>query len=364
MSFALTGAACDLKCWLAFWPWANKDSGVKGMFWSLGCITSHVVVVPWRFRMDNESYPTARHLQTWDFVKEPHFSLGRHSTANVVLSEQTAEPGSLPRQYALFSKLDAQFVTEREHYGYGIPNDVNQAFTRFMGFAGAQWMGNVLIIRIDAADRPVDLSSKDEVRISALVYSGLHLRDNLNMVVGCDDGDALVKDMVRIFSVVGARTEDVLREKESLVSCWMEWKLAAGRCLTLSIACHDTFMPIILLAGTTSQMDFITSDHLVLPYPRLSMNGLSMQPVTNRWFSSRSDIVKRQRYTKLDVLNNNSSSEGPCLKGFGVMQWGDDEKTSWSDIDLCWRLGAACKNLNCEHHDNNGTWTEHFGSTR
>ncbi|KAJ7584279.1 hypothetical protein C8J56DRAFT_1053729 [Mycena floridula] len=170
MSFTLTGAACDLKCWLAFWPWANKDSGVKGMFWSPGCITSHVVVVPWRFRMDNESYPTARHLQTWDFVEEPRFSLGRHLTANVVLSEQTAEPGSLPRRYALFSKLDAQFVTEREHYGYGIPNDVNQAFTRFMGFAGAQWMGNVLIIRIDAADRPVNLSSKDEVRISALVY--------------------------------------------------------------------------------------------------------------------------------------------------------------------------------------------------
>ncbi|KAJ7584280.1 hypothetical protein C8J56DRAFT_1053730 [Mycena floridula] len=132
------------------------------------------------------------------------------------------------------------------------------------------------------------------------------------MVVGCDDGDALVKDMVRIFGVVGARTEDVLREKESLVSCWMEWKLAAGRCLTLSIACHDTFMPIIISAGTTSQMDFITSNHLVSPYPRLSMNGLSMQPVTNGWFSSRSDIVERQRYTKLDVLNNNSSSEGPC----------------------------------------------------
>ncbi|KAJ7575008.1 hypothetical protein C8J56DRAFT_901486 [Mycena floridula] len=197
-----------------------------------------------------------------------------------------------------------------------------------------------------------------------VMRSGLHLRDNLNMVVGCDDGDALVKDMVRIFGVVGARMEDVLREKESLVSCWMEWKLAAGRCLTLSIACHNTFMPIILSAGTTSQMDFITSDHLVSPYPRLSMNGLSMQPVTNGWFSSRSDIVERQRYTKLDVLNNNSSSEGPCLKGFGVMQWGDDKKTSWSDIDLCWRLGAACENLNCEHRDNNGTWTEHFGSTR
>ncbi|KAJ7599161.1 hypothetical protein C8J56DRAFT_1040048 [Mycena floridula] len=475
MSSALTGVACDAKCWLHFRPWANNDFGILGMFWSTGCVTSHVVMVPWRYRMANENNPTVRHLQTWDFVENPVFTLGTHLDAGLIMTEDSAEPGLRPRQYVLFSKLDAQFITEGDEFQHGLPNPVNHLFSRFIGFAGAQWMRNALVLRIDKTRRPMDLSCKDKVRISALLYrafvdgrlsrrgvvhlprrphdvlcysetgfpleicsmitsmvrfrnrvvlhkmnymwccasimviksrireiltaffgahrqamihlmrkhqvaifgsmgrmvmrSGLHLQDNLNLIAGADHGDDFIRSLVAIFGVASAQSRDVEYNKQKIVSKWMEWTIPTGKRFTLGICCHPSFMPTILSAGSTSQMDFVTSDHFVSPYPHLSTHGLSLFSDQRGWMD-RYELMGRQQATKLTCIDNNSNWEGLCgyncpglvrdvegLRGFGFMQWGDEANLNWSNVDICWRLGIMCENSDCEHRDNNGTWT-------
>ncbi|KAJ7590573.1 hypothetical protein C8J56DRAFT_887160 [Mycena floridula] len=443
MSSSRSEAACSDHCWLSYRPWANQSSGIQALLWTYSCTAPHIVFVPWRYRMEDWPWARVHHLQTAGFIQDIDLGARTHQDAAWPLEETQVRPGDVPRRYMMLSRrmLDDQGI-------YFSAGPANVTFSRFVGFAGFQWLGNVLILRVDDHGMPMDIEAKDEARLSPLLYrsftaghfnrrgisqawfkpwdveryvstlplelatmvasllpfrelvtlhklsmiwraaavtvveqmrlynavlygsmgrmvmrTGLHLRNNLNFAVGGPDALPFTMILSNILNVPWVQQE-VYNGRKAQMAQWIIWTLNDGRQVTLGVSRHPSFLPTVLGAVSTSQMDFVTSDHLVSPYPQLSMHGISLLAITREWTAEQNNIYHAQNKMKMLCLEDNSGWQGDCgyncpnlirdvdgFSGFGLIQWGSESGTVWSEGYESWRLSRCCDNPECEHPD-------------
>ncbi|KAJ7572323.1 hypothetical protein C8J56DRAFT_905825 [Mycena floridula] len=94
----------------------------------------------------------------------------------------------------------------------------------------------------------------------------------------------------------------------------------------------------------------------------LTMHGISLLAITREWTAERNNIYHAQTEMKMLCLQDNSGWRGDCdyncpnpirdvdgFSGFGLIQWGSESGTAWSEGYESWRLSRCCDNPECEH---------------
>ncbi|KAJ7591942.1 hypothetical protein C8J56DRAFT_1046300 [Mycena floridula] len=200
-----------------------------------------------------------------------------------------------------------------------------------------------------------------------IMRMGFHVRENLNFAIGRVHASAFASQLSAILQVsfveVPVNSARVLH-----MSKYMSCTLKNGRKVTIGVSQDNSFFPTVFCAGSSSQMDFVMSNHLVSPYPQMSMHGISLMAIPREWHNEQQNIYDRQTETKLICLDDNRGWTGPCkfncpaldrdvkgLKGFGFMQWGNNGSMPWENTEDHWRLSKACDSVDCEHRDSDDT---------
>ncbi|KAJ7592039.1 hypothetical protein C8J56DRAFT_1046422 [Mycena floridula] len=178
-------------------------------------------------------------------------------------------------------------------------------------------------------------------------------RDNLNFAVSRYHSKAF-RDALS--SILGSKPGRAPQEgqRDTVIQRWI-WTLSTERTVTLDVGYQQSPLAVVLKAGTTAQMDFITSNHLVCLYPALALEEKSLN-ATADW-----ETAMKQQELGLTVTDNNSWWSGRCgfscpemhrhikgLKGIGTLNWGDSEQLFWEDDESSWYLGMTCSNADCE----------------
>ncbi|KAJ7578102.1 hypothetical protein C8J56DRAFT_1060219 [Mycena floridula] len=200
-------------------------------------------------------------------------------------------------------------------------------------------------------------------RSSAVIYGSivrqvmrkrLFPRDNLNLAVSRYQSKIFRDDLSSILGSKPVRASEQ-GQRDTVIQRWI-WMLSNQRTVTLDVGYQRSSLAVVLKAGTTAQMDFITSNHLVCLYPALALEDKSLN-ATGDW-----QTAVKQQELGLNVTNHNTWWSGRCgfscpemqwhikgLNGIGTINWGDSMQMFWGDDESSWYLGMTCSNADCEH---------------
>ncbi|KAJ7587964.1 hypothetical protein C8J56DRAFT_940599 [Mycena floridula] len=185
-------------------------------------------------------------------------------------------------------------------------------------------------------------------------------RDNINFAVSKDQSRRFrgaLSNILRSYPVKAP----VQPERNTVIQRWILTSHQSNRLVTLDVGFQKSSLAVVLNAGTTAQMDFVTSDHLVSLYPTLIYQGRSLN-VNGDQHSQDS-----QRELGLTSTPHNSWWSGPCgfncpsmhrtiagLQGIGTVNWGDTTTMTWEHDESAWYLGMRCSNGDCEQPRDEG----------
>ncbi|KAJ7598530.1 hypothetical protein C8J56DRAFT_1039418 [Mycena floridula] len=201
-------------------------------------------------------------------------------------------------------------------------------------------------------------------RSSAVIYGSVvrlvmrkHFfpRDNLNFAVSRSQSKTFRNALSIILGSKPARAPED-GQRDTVIQRWV-WTLSlTQRTVTLDVSFQASPLAVVLKAGTTAQMDFITSNHLVCLYPALAVEETSLSATGDY------ETAVKQQELGLTVMHNNAWWSGRCgftcpemqrhikgLKGIGVLNWGRSTNMFWENDETSWYLGMICSNATCEH---------------
>ncbi|KAJ7597825.1 hypothetical protein C8J56DRAFT_1041994 [Mycena floridula] len=150
-------------CFLLHGPTFGALAGMPALLWSTSCSRVHSVIVPWVYKADDDE----GHIDDLDtniYIQEPAHRYGSLAAVTVPLTSYTPHLAGEDRHYLLVLRRQIWAIpggTQR------CSAPVNELF--YKRTSACHWKGNILAIRVDSKQRPLELKSSDERIILSLV---------------------------------------------------------------------------------------------------------------------------------------------------------------------------------------------------